>query len=229
MTDGDDVRQKSTGSGKSLFKKPVDISKVNLPVIKTWMEQTIHEQLPDDDIVVEFIYEMLQSEEKPDIKAIQEQMTNFLGEEESLIFCKELWSLLLSGQKDPDGIPEQLLQQRKKQLDKETADKAQQMLSQLRLKPDYNRTRLSFRDGHRGREKHSIRDNYQRDTQRDSYRSKEFGAPKNSGRLAGSKTNYNRALPEEESRGAYGRERRWDSERDNHRDRKDERDRQRRA
>lgn len=135
-------RKKTKSKGKSsLFKKRVDTSKINLPVIKAWLEVTIHEHLPEDDIAVEFIYELLESEELLRVETIQEQMNGFLGEKDSLEFCENLWKLLLSAQKDKDGIPEQLLEQRKKQLERETANQAQQMISQLRQKPDYNRGR----------------------------------------------------------------------------------------
>lgn len=139
-------------SRKSVLKKPVDTSKVNLDVVKIWLEETINEYLPDDDIVVEFIYELLKQDDKPDIHVIQEHMDGFLGPEDSLKFCEELWRLLLSGQKDPDGIPEQLLEQRKKQLERETTQQAQQMISQMRLRPDYRGRSEARFGGRNGRE-----------------------------------------------------------------------------
>lgn len=218
MTKDDDIKAQGKSSKKSsLFKKPVDISKVNLPIIKTWMETTIQEQLPDDDIVVEFIYEMLQAEDQPDIKAIKEQMDDFIGKDESLKFCEELWALLLSGQSDPDGIPEQLLEQRKRQLEKETAEKAKIMISQMRLKPDYSRSRPSYnrRDrfldhngkgmsggqtSHHNSRKH--RSEYSREDPRDN--SKSDARDRSPLRpQSGSKTNYNRAKGED--RGDYNR------------------------
>lgn len=129
------------------FKKKVDISKVNLKIIKQWLDETMQKQLPDDDIVVEFVYELLSDE--PDILAIQEQMNNFLGEEESLKFCEELWKLLLSAQKDPDGIPEQLLQQQKRKVEQQTADQARAMLETMKSRSYDNRHRQG---GHQGRQ-----------------------------------------------------------------------------
>ncbi|SGZ56391.1 CIC11C00000002933 [Sungouiella intermedia] len=193
------ARKKSKSKGKtpSTFKKPVDISKVNLPVIKVWLEDTIHEQLPEDDIAVEFIYELLKSEESLAIDTIREQMNDFLGERESLIFCESLWKLLLSAQKDKDGIPEQLLEQRKKQLERETANQAQQMIAELRLKPDYSRPRSNRwgqKDARDPRDRRSRNDERAKSPQRRQ-------SPERN--IYGSKTNYNRS---QKDRGMYQRD-----------------------
>lgn len=45
------------------FDKRVDTKKVNLDVIKTWIATKITEILPDDDIVLDMIYNMLESEQ----------------------------------------------------------------------------------------------------------------------------------------------------------------------
>lgn len=229
MTKDDDIKALGKSSKKSsLFKKSVDITKVNLPIIKTWMETTIQEELPDDDIVVEFIFEMLQAEDQPDIKAIREQMDDFIGKDESLKFCEELWSLLLSGQNDPDGIPEQLLEQRKRQLEKETAEKAKIMISQMRLKPDYSRSRPSYnrRDrslyqngkgthdrqtSHHNNRRH--RSEYPSENPRENLRQNTRVTFKSDARdrspvrsQSGSKTNYNRAKGEERGDHTRGHE-----------------------
>lgn len=214
-------KAKSSGKTPSLFKKSVDISKVNLPVIKAWIEETIHKFLPDDDIAVEFIYELLRSEELPNIHAIQEQMNDFLGQDESVAFCEKLWKLLLSAQKDPDGIPEQLLEQRKRQLERETEIQAKKMIAQLRLKPDYNRGRPSYNQKERRREYNSEKKeggprtnqrDIHREERRNRYEEKHIqdrtrARERSPVRQAGIKTNYNRSLRNEQSRGSYNRDR----------------------
>lgn len=45
------------------FDKRVDTKKVNLDVIKTWIAGRINEILPDDDIVLDMIYNMLEEEQ----------------------------------------------------------------------------------------------------------------------------------------------------------------------
>lgn len=45
------------------FDKRVDTKKVNLDVIKTWIAGKINEILPDDDIVLDMIYNMLEGDQ----------------------------------------------------------------------------------------------------------------------------------------------------------------------
>ncbi|QWW24332.1 hypothetical protein CA7LBN_003166 [Candidozyma auris] len=92
----------------SIFSRKVDSTKVNLPVIKRWIEEEITAQIPDDDIAAGFIYELIAGEENPDINAIRAQTDDFLGPKESKIFCKKLWKHLLSAQGDKDGLPSEL-------------------------------------------------------------------------------------------------------------------------
>lgn len=121
-------RKEPKAKGK-ILKHKVNTSQVNLPLIKLWLEEEMQKHLPDDDIAVEFIYEMLESNEEPSSAEIQEQLVNFLGEEEGRAFSKQLWQLLLSGQKDKDGIPQELLEKRKQQLARE---KAKSMINEMR-------------------------------------------------------------------------------------------------
>lgn len=95
------------GKLPKIFKQKVDIEKVNLEIIKTWLEKTLDELVPNDDILVDYTYELLQT--NPDIKYILQQLIEFLGEEEAVNFCEELWKLMISAQDDKDGIPPQLV------------------------------------------------------------------------------------------------------------------------
>lgn len=52
---------------------------------------------------------------QPDIKKIQIQLTGFL-DKDTPRFCKELWSLLLSAQSSPQGVPKELLEAKKLEL-----------------------------------------------------------------------------------------------------------------
>lgn len=52
---------------------------------------------------------------KPDIKAIQIQLTGFL-DKDTPQFCKTLWNLLLSAQSNPSGVPKELLEAKKLEL-----------------------------------------------------------------------------------------------------------------
>lgn len=52
---------------------------------------------------------------QPDIKALQINLTGFL-DKDTPKFCKELWSLCLSGQENPQGVPKELLEAKKQEL-----------------------------------------------------------------------------------------------------------------
>lgn len=95
------------GKLPKIFKQEVDIDKVNLEVIKSWLEKKLDELVPNDDILVDYTYELIQN--KSEIKYIHQQLIEFLGEEEAVNFCQELWKLMISAQDDKDGIPPQLV------------------------------------------------------------------------------------------------------------------------
>lgn len=99
------------------FKKAVSIAKVNFPIMQQWIEDTLHQQLPDDDIVADYVCELLQARDNPDIRSIHVQMSDFLGEKDLMEFCEKLWNALLSAQDDKDGIPRQLIDERSTQMD----------------------------------------------------------------------------------------------------------------
>ena len=97
-----------------LFDQDVDVSKVNFLVIRNWIATTINEIIPDDEIIIDYICELLTGEgTKPDIRAIQTHLVSFIGENEAKKFCRSLWKLLLSAQTDKDGIPPELIEQQK--------------------------------------------------------------------------------------------------------------------
>lgn len=53
--------------------------------------------------------------EQPDVKSLQIQLTGFLDKDTGK-FCKELWSLCLSAQENPQGVPKELLEAKKLEL-----------------------------------------------------------------------------------------------------------------
>ena len=52
---------------------------------------------------------------QPDIKSLQISLTGFL-DKDAAKFCKELWSLCLSAQSNPQGVPKELLEAKKMEL-----------------------------------------------------------------------------------------------------------------
>ncbi|KAK7684727.1 hypothetical protein QCA50_011968 [Cerrena zonata] len=110
------ARQNSRELSRLKLNKIFDI-KVNFAIVKKWIYEQLNQILPDDDIVMDYLCEMLTQDENPDIKVIHLQMKEFMGEDDSKKFCKKLWLLLNSAQQDPDGIPKEILEKTKRKLE----------------------------------------------------------------------------------------------------------------
>ena len=110
---------KSTRFPKN-FSLPVQLSKVNKPVLRQWIEQRVTAILGfEDEIVSSTAINLFLPEEgnNPDPRRAQLDLVGFLGEGESASFAKELWGLLLEAQSSGTGIPKTLLEQKKKELE----------------------------------------------------------------------------------------------------------------
>ncbi|KAL5971356.1 Serine/arginine repetitive matrix protein 1 [Taenia solium] len=106
---------KSMKFGDNLNEK-VDTQRVNVESIKPWIVKRITELLSyEDDIVCDFVVNML-SDQFPDPKEIQINLTAFLGSKSARIFVTELWDLLLSAMNTTGGVPAILLEARKAEL-----------------------------------------------------------------------------------------------------------------
>ncbi|KAK3355013.1 hypothetical protein B0H65DRAFT_544293 [Neurospora tetraspora] len=108
------------------FNQKVDMQKVNIQVMKKWIASKVTEILAnEDDVVIELVFNLLESGRYPDIKSMQIQLTGFL-DKDTPTFCKDLWKLLLSAQTSPQGVPKELLEAKKMELiqEKLEADKA---------------------------------------------------------------------------------------------------------
>lgn len=116
---------------KAIFKKPVTITKVNADVIKKWIGTELQKLLPDDEIALEFILELLFGAENgiAYIHPLKEQLKDFVGKDQSEKFCLELWKLLLDAQEKPDGLPKRLVDERAKQLEERKRKLEEQALA----------------------------------------------------------------------------------------------------
>ncbi|RAH83727.1 PWI domain-containing protein [Aspergillus japonicus CBS 114.51] len=98
------------------FSRKVDMKKVNIEVMKKWIAGKISEILGnEDDVVIELCFNLLEGTRFPDVKSLQIQLTGFL-DKDTAKFCKELWSLCLSAQENPQGVPKELLEAKKLEL-----------------------------------------------------------------------------------------------------------------
>ncbi|KAK4160926.1 hypothetical protein QBC43DRAFT_303350 [Cladorrhinum sp. PSN259] len=128
------------------FNQKVDMTKVNLQVMKKWIAGRITEILGnEDDVVIELAFNLIEGARYPDIKAFQIQLTGFL-DKDTPAFCKEMWKLLLSGQASPQGVPKELLEAKKQELMQEKIE-AEKAAEQARQR----REELERRNNERGR------------------------------------------------------------------------------
>ncbi|KAB5580823.1 SR-rich pre-mRNA splicing activator [Coniochaeta sp. 2T2.1] len=147
MATGVDARLLKTTKFPAEFNQKVDMTKVNLQVMKKWIAGKVTEILgTEDDVVIELIFNLIENTRNPDIKGLQIQLTGFL-DKDTAHFCKELWTLLLSAQTSPQGVPKELLEAKKLELIQEKIE-AEKAAEEARLR----REEMERRDrGGRGR------------------------------------------------------------------------------
>ncbi|KAA8645918.1 PWI domain-containing protein [Aspergillus tanneri] len=122
------------------FNRKVDMTKVNIEVMKKWIAGKISEILGnEDDVVIELCFNLLEGSRFPDIKSLQIQLTGFL-DKDTARFCKELWSLCLSAQENAQGVPKELLEAKKLELIQEKIE-AERAAEEARRQKEQERAR----------------------------------------------------------------------------------------
>ncbi|KAI9159379.1 hypothetical protein H9P43_008719 [Blastocladiella emersonii ATCC 22665] len=92
----------------SVYATRVDPSRVNLDVMREWVDARLVELLGiDDDIVAQMVFEYLDSPD-PDPRTLHINLVGFL-EDKTAAFMKDLWKKLVSAQNSPEGIPAELI------------------------------------------------------------------------------------------------------------------------
>lgn len=95
------------------FDEAVDIKKVELKVVRVWVEKRVTELLGfEDEFLSNFIMSMLEEKslEPLNPKSMHINLTGTIDsykgflDKNTTLFMKELWNLLLSAQKSPLGI-----------------------------------------------------------------------------------------------------------------------------
>ncbi|MED6120941.1 hypothetical protein PIB30_025568 [Stylosanthes scabra] len=115
----------------------VDTTKVNMEVMKPWITRRVTELLGfEDEVLINFIHSLLDAKEVNG-KEIQIQLTGFM-EKNTGKFMKELWTLLLSAQKNASGVPQQFLDAKEEELRKKKVenDKITSEIQRKREKED---------------------------------------------------------------------------------------------
>ncbi|CAO1621328.1 unnamed protein product [Jaminaea pallidilutea] len=109
----------SKGAFPANFDSKVDLRKVNLSVMKPWIEGKVNELLGfEDEVVAEYVFGILESDEMrpfPNPRKLQLSLTGFL-ESSTPTFTSELWTLLLSAQDSVGGIPKEFVEKKKEEM-----------------------------------------------------------------------------------------------------------------
>ncbi|WWC69739.1 uncharacterized protein I206_103682 [Kwoniella pini CBS 10737] len=101
------------------FAEKVDLRKVNLSVLRPWIASKVTELIKiEDDVVVEYVFGMLEDKEKPipDPKKMQISLVGFMDKHGAAAFMDALWTLLLSAQNTIGGVPAEFIEAKKKEL-----------------------------------------------------------------------------------------------------------------
>ncbi len=96
----------------------VDLKKINLEVVKPWVTQRVTDLLGfEDEVVINMVHNMLTTpgEKGLDPKEMQITLTGFMHKN-AKTFMEEMWRLLLNAQKNPKGIPEDMLEKKKQEI-----------------------------------------------------------------------------------------------------------------
>ncbi|KAI1730693.1 PWI domain-containing protein [Ditylenchus destructor] len=95
----------------------VDLSKVNIEVIKPWITAKLNDILGiEDDVVIEFVFTQLEDAKNVNPKIMQINLTGFLNARRSREFMAELWAMFVDAQGSPDGIPKAIVEKKIKEL-----------------------------------------------------------------------------------------------------------------
>ncbi|KAI4288545.1 MAG: hypothetical protein L6R35_002196 [Caloplaca aegaea] len=134
------------------FGQKVDMKKPQLTRPHRWIAGKISDILGnEDDVVIELCFNLLEGSRFPDIKVLQIQLTGFL-DKDTPKFCKELWTLCLSAQSNPQGVPKELLEAKKLELIQEKID-AEKAAEEAQRRKEQERTRERNIDSIRQRER----------------------------------------------------------------------------
>ncbi|XWS71651.1 hypothetical protein CRYUN_Cryun03dG0156600 [Craigia yunnanensis] len=99
----------------------VDMTKVKMDVIKPWIATRVTELIGfEDEVLINFIYGLLDGKEVNG-KQVQISLTGFM-EKNTGKFMKELWSLLLSAQRNASGVPQPFLDAKEEETRKKKAE-----------------------------------------------------------------------------------------------------------
>jgi|LauGreDrversion4_2_1035121.scaffolds.fasta_scaffold15015_5 serine/arginine repetitive matrix protein 1 len=157
-------KQKKLYASKSFppeFSDKVDVSRVSLEAIRPWIERRVTQLLGDEDeIVNEYCIAQLEAydpvERTIDPREVQINLEGFLGVDSAAILMRELWNLLLSAQLSSSGVPEELVEQKKRE-EEEKRGEAERVRIELEKKRKAERAEKDYEIMQRERERRTER------------------------------------------------------------------------
>ncbi|CAG9329680.1 unnamed protein product [Blepharisma stoltei] len=139
------------------YSQKVDIKKVNMKLINKWISKRTTQILEiEDEILANLITAFLENTENAlDPKKLELSIHGFL-EENTRGFVLELWRLLISANKDPNGIPSALFEESLELLVEEGKEENKRESGKRPQKKwrERSRERGRYRDDYRHRERH---------------------------------------------------------------------------
>lgn len=128
----------------------VDITKVKMDVVRPWIANRVTELLGfEDEVLINFIYGLLDGT-NVNGKQVQISLTGFM-EKNTGKFMKELWTLLLSAQKNASGVPQQFLDAKEEETKRKKVE-ADRIASEIQKKKEkeskeYEQEKMRKMDG----------------------------------------------------------------------------------
>ena len=137
------------------YKIQIHKSKINLSIIKSWINKKLNDILGfEDEALTNYIINLI--EEYDDIidpKNIQYSITGFL-DDKTYSFMEEFWKILISAQNTINGIPDELIEEKKKEIIKDVHNKYKKM---------------KFLDDLIGKKEININSNLYKENEKDNY------------------------------------------------------------
>ncbi|CAD5206141.1 unnamed protein product [Bursaphelenchus okinawaensis] len=105
------------------LEQKVDMSKVNLDVLKPWITAKLNQLLGmEDEVLINMVFVTLEETKDLDPKKLQINLTGFLNAKRAREFMGELWQLVIEAQGSEDGIPTSLIEKKMEELKAQGVD-----------------------------------------------------------------------------------------------------------
>ncbi|CAD5208806.1 unnamed protein product [Bursaphelenchus xylophilus] len=99
------------------LEQKVDMTKVNLDVLKPWITAKLNQMLGmEDEVLVNMVFFTLEETKNLDPKKLQINLTGFLNAKRAREFMGELWQMIIEAQNSEDGIPSSLIEKKMEEL-----------------------------------------------------------------------------------------------------------------